>query len=211
MNASSRHEIRAALAAGLQAGAELRARMAAGNLEPIVDAALLIRAVLRNGGKLLLFGNGGSAADAQHAAAEFVGRFAREREALAAIALTTDTSILTAVANDYGFEQIFARQVRALGRPGDALIAISTSGRSPNVLQAVKAGAELGLQTIALTGEADSELARLAHIVLAVPSAHTAQVQECHMALLHALCEAAEANGPAVEQAKPAQRGQLKR
>src|SRR5438552_7964201 len=129
-------------------GTDLRNQVAQDCGENIVDAAALIAQCLRSGGKLLFFGNGGSAADAQHLAAEFVGRFQIERHALPAIALTTDSSILTAVGNDYGFDQIFARQVQALGRPGDVAIAISTSGNSPNVLTAIKQAGKQRLKTI---------------------------------------------------------------
>ena len=136
--------------ASLREGAELRTAVARDCSGMILEAAAVITKCLRAGGKLLFFGNGGSAADAQHLAAEFVGRFVRERAGLPAIALTTDSSILTAVGNDYGFEQIFARQVQALGRAGDVAIAISTSGNSPNVIEGVKAAKKGGLSTIGL-------------------------------------------------------------
>src|SRR2546423_9753294 len=134
----------------LREGAELRAVVARDCSTAIFEATCLITACFRSSGKLLFFGNGGSAADAQHLAAEFVGRFVRERAGLAAIALTTDSSILTAIGNDYGFDQVFARQVQALARPGDVAIAISTSGNSPNVLQAVKAARDGNLKVIGL-------------------------------------------------------------
>jgi D-sedoheptulose 7-phosphate isomerase len=141
---------------------------------------------------VLLCGNGGSAADAQHFAAELVGRFRQERRAWPALALTTDTSILTAVGNDYGFEQIFARQITALGRPDDVLVAISTSGKSLNVLAAVETARLQGLYTIALTGKPPSPLANMADLCLAVPSEDTPLVQQVHMAILHTICALTE-------------------
>jgi D-sedoheptulose 7-phosphate isomerase len=178
---------------GLREGAEARQKLAGACLDGLVEAVEKIRAALASGNKLLLFGNGGSAADAQHVAAEFVCRFARDREALPAIALTTDSSALTAIGNDYGFEQIFARQVRALGRPGDVAIGISTSGRSPNIIEGIKIARHLGLTTIALTGGEGGDLAGLAEISLVVPSTVTSHVQEGHIALLHSVCGAVDA------------------
>ncbi|MDR1648053.1 MAG: phosphoheptose isomerase [Zoogloeaceae bacterium] len=159
---------------------------------PIAAAIETLTRVLIGEGKILSCGNGGSAADAQHFAAELVGRFERERQELAAVALTTDSSILTAVSNDYAFEQIFARQVRALGKPGDALIAISTSGNSANVLEAVRAAQETGMTVIALTGRDGGEIgARLAadDLHLNVPAERTARIQEVHLLILHCLCD----------------------
>jgi D-sedoheptulose 7-phosphate isomerase len=149
-------------------------------------------ASLGNGGKILVCGNGGSASDAQHFAAELVGRFMRERRALASIALTTDTSILTALANDYAFDRVFARQVEALGRPGDVVLGISTSGQSANVLAAFAAARALGLAVVALTGRDGGEVGRSADIHINVPSPSTARVQEVHRTLLHAICELIE-------------------
>jgi len=146
-----------------------------------------------SGGKILWLGNGGSAADSQHLAAELVGRFARERLALPSIALTTDTSILTALGNDYGFEQVFARQIMALCRPEDLVVAISTSGNSPNVLGAVRAAVALGAYTVGLTGAGGGQLRELVHACLAVPSNVTARVQEAHILIGHMLCECVEA------------------
>src|SRR5438874_13134409 len=148
----------------LREGAELRAIVGRDCSAAIFEAACLITASFRSGGKLLFFGNGGSAADAQHLAAEFVGRFIRERAGLPAIALTTDSSILTAVGNDYGFDQIFARQVQALGRPGDVAIAITTSGNSPNVIEGVKAARKGYLKTIGLSGKDGGLLAKEADV-----------------------------------------------
>ena len=159
---------------------------------PLVDAAAAIVDALARGGKLLVFGNGGSAADAQHVAAELVGRFTRERVALAAVALTTDTSVLTSVANDYAFERVFARQVEALGRRGDVALGISTSGASPNVVAALEAARALGMQTIALTGGDGGAVGRVAAIHMNVPSAVTARVQEVHRTLLHVICDIVE-------------------
>jgi phosphoheptose isomerase len=160
--------------------------------QPVVDAAVAIVGALRQGGKLLLFGNGGSAADAQHVAAEFVGRFQRERAAMAAIALTADTSVLTSVANDYTFERVFARQIEALGRKGDVAFGISTGGGSPNVVAALVAARALGLHTIALTGSDGGAVGRAAAIHVNVPSESTARVQEVHRTLLHVICDLAE-------------------
>ena len=180
------------VAASLREGADLRLKLAANCGRQIVEAAILISDCLAAGGKLLLFGNGGSAADAQHLAAEFVGRFVVERPGLAAIALTTDSSILTAVANDYGFEQVFARHVNALGVAGDVAFAISTSGASPNVLAALEAARARGLRTIALTGRDGGEAGRLAEVHINVPDDCTARVQEVHITLIHAICEIVE-------------------
>lgn len=169
----------------------------------LVQAEAIMRASLAAGGKLLICGNGGSAADAQHFAAELVGRFRRaERPALPAIALTTDASILTAWANDCGFEEVFARQVEALGRPGDVLIGLSTSGQSPNVLRALEAAEAGGLATIALLGKDGGEAAHLAHLPLIVPEQDTAHIQQVHMVMLHLLCDLIEA--PAEAWATPA-------
>ena len=143
---------------------------------------------LRRGGKLLFAGNGGSAADAQHMAGEFVSRFAFDRPGLAAVALTTDTSILTAIGNDYGYEQLFSRQVQALGRPGDVLLVYSTSGRSPNVLRALETARAMGLACIGLTGNRGGPMHELCDVLLAVPSADTPKIQEGHLVLGHALC-----------------------
>ena len=159
---------------------------------PVLDAAAAIAESMKRGGKLLLFGNGGSASDAQHVAAEFVGRFQRERAAMAAIALTTDTSVLTSIGNDYAFDRIFARQVEALGRTGDVGLGISTSGDSPNVVAALDAARALGLQTIALTGRDGGAVGRAAAIHVNVPSADTARVQEVHRTLLHVICDIVE-------------------
>jgi D-sedoheptulose 7-phosphate isomerase len=177
---------------GFREGAELRIQLAQTLGPTIVDAADLIAECLKAGGKVLLFGNGGSAADAQHLAAEFVGRFVLERSPLPGIALTTDSSILTAVANDYGFDEVFVRQVLALGRPRDVAIGISTSGNSPNVVKAVRVAAERGLRTIGLAGRDGGALAKEVEIAITVPSTNTARIQECHIAVGHILCELVE-------------------
>lgn len=162
-------------------------------LAPVIArAGTLLAACLRSGGKLLVCGNGGSAADAQHFSAELLGRFERERAGLPAIALHADTSTLTAVANDYGYEQVFARQVLALGRPGDALVVISTSGNSPGILRAVEAAQRGGLSVVALTGRDGGGLAPLlrdADVEIRVPAQVTARIQEVHILALHCLCE----------------------
>ena len=147
---------------------------------------------LRAGGKIMVCGNGGSAADAQHFAAELIGRFERERQELAAIALTTDTSILTAIGNDYSYDEIFSKQVRGLGKRGDILIGISTSGNSKNVVKAIEAAKKMGISTIALTGNGGGKIADLldeGDIHLCVPSTRTARIQETHLVLLHSLCD----------------------
>ena len=175
-----------------RSGTDLRNQVARDCGGNIVDAAMLIARCLRGGGKLLLFGNGGSAADAQHLAAEFVGRFRIERQALPAIALTTDSSILTAVGNDYGFDQIFARQVQALGRPGDVAIGISTSGNSPNVNSAITQATKQELKTIGLAGKDGGSLAKCVDISITVASTNAAMIQECHITIGHILCELVE-------------------
>lgn len=164
----------------------------AANVDAVVHASEAMVKALGQGRKVLAFGNGGSAADAQHLAAELVGRFQRERPALAGVALSTDTSVLTSIGNDYGFERVFTRQIEALGAAGDVAVAISTSGSSPNVLAACRAARERGLIVIALTGRDGGELGRLADIHLNVPHASTARVQEVHRTLLHAICELVE-------------------
>jgi D-sedoheptulose 7-phosphate isomerase len=165
------------------------------------DAALLataraiaaaIIAALRSGNKLLIIGNGGSAADAQHIAAEIVGRYKQDRPGWAAMALTTDTSALTAIANDYGFEQVFARQVEGLGRRGDVLLALSTSGRSPNILAALRTARERGLVTVGFTGSKGEALGALCDHLLVSPSDDTPVVQQIHLAAAHGICDAIE-------------------
>ena len=168
-------------------------RQTAYSLAPdIVTVAEHIINTLQNGGKVLTCGNGGSAADAQHFAAELVGRYRRERPGWSAIALTVDPSVLTSLCNDYGFEQIFARQVQALGRPGDILVAISTSGRSKNVLAAVETASTLGIRTVGLTGQGTSQLGEIVDHHLPIPSTNTAFIQQAHIAVIHIICELVE-------------------
>jgi D-sedoheptulose 7-phosphate isomerase len=155
-------------------------------------AAQVMSDALKAGGKLLVFGNGGSASDAQHMSSELVGRFQRERAAIAAIALTTDTSVLTSIANDYSYKQVFARQVEALGRPGDVAFGISTSGESPNVVVALQVARARGLKTIALTGRDGGSVGRAAEIHVNVPDQNTARVQEVHRTLIHVMVEVIE-------------------
>jgi D-sedoheptulose 7-phosphate isomerase len=163
------------------------------DLQPQVEAAALaIAACLRRGGKLMLCGNGGSAADCQHIAAELTGRFVHDRRPLAAMALTTDTSALTCIANDYAFDQVFVRQLQALGRPGDCLLGLSTSGRSANVLQAVDAASLGGMHTIGLLGGDGGLLRERCHQAVVVPSKITARIQEAHIFIGHNLCALVE-------------------
>ncbi len=160
--------------------------------DTIADIAEVIVESLSNGGKLLLCGNGGSAADAQHIAAEFICRFVRNRQALPAIALTTDTSIITAAGNDFSFDEVFSRQVDALGAPGDVLLAISTSGNSPNVIKAVESAKRNRVTVIGFTGESGGKLRDMCDICLCVPSTVTARIQEVHITAAHAICSIAE-------------------
>jgi D-sedoheptulose 7-phosphate isomerase len=172
----------------LEEASRIHQRVSQADLAPVVEAADAIADAFAGGRKLLVFGNGGSAADAQHLSAELVGRFVGERAALPAIALSTDTSILTAVSNDYGYARGFARQVEALGRPGDVALAISTSGASANVIAALRVARDRDLRTVALTGGDGGETGRLADVHINVPGSSTARTQEVHGTLLHALC-----------------------
>ena len=159
----------------------------------VAEAAAVLIEALREGRKVLVAGNGGSAAEAQHFATELVGRFKRERDAYAVLSLTADTAVLTAVANDYGYEEVFARQVRALGRPGDVLVAFSTSGESENVVRAAVAARELGLTVIAVTGGRPNRLEQVANLAVRAPTTDTPLAQEVHVVLLHVLCDVVEA------------------
>jgi D-sedoheptulose 7-phosphate isomerase len=172
---------------------ELHRAVASGDLSPVVQAARVVVAALTNGGKLLVCGNGGSASDAQHVAAELVGRFERQRRALPALALTVDTSVLTSIANDFSYEQVFARQLEAIGGPHDVLLAISTSGRSVNVVRAIERAKSLGLKSIALTAGDGGVIGSLVDVHINVPSRATARAQEVHRTILHAMCELVEA------------------
>ena len=176
----------------LKEAAAAHERMAA-DVTAVVTAAAAIAAALKDGRTVLVFGNGGSAADAQHFAAELVGRYEKDRKAWPAVALTTDTSALTAIGNDYGFERVFARQIEALGRAGDVAIGISTSGQSPNVLRALEAANDRGLVTIALTGRG-GEAGRIARLHVRVDEERTSRIQEVHATLLHAMCELVESD-----------------
>lgn len=160
--------------------------------DDITRAAGLMAASLGKRGKILVFGNGGSAADSQHMAAELVGRFKAERRPFAAIALTTDTSILTAVANDYGYDNVFSRQVEALGSPGDVAVGISTSGNSKNVVEAIAKARSMGLATVAIAGCGGGRLASASDVSIAVGSKDTARIQEAHITIIHILCEIIE-------------------
>ena len=162
------------------------------NIETIVKVSETILDVFKNGGKILVLGNGGSAADSQHMAAEFVVRFEKNRKAFPCIALTTDTSIITAGSNDYSFNEIFSRQVEAIGKKEDILVAISTSGKSKNVLKAVQAAKEKGMKTVALTGKDGGELIKKADISMLVKTKNTARVQEIHVTIIHAICKIVE-------------------
>lgn len=167
----------------------IKARFFEENKDQIGQTAETIAHGLRNGRKMLFFGNGGSAADSQHLAAEMVGRFGPDRAPLAAIALSTDSSILTAVGNDYGYERVFARQVEALGHPGDTAIGISTSGNSPSILEALDVARSRGLFTVGFTGETGGKMNGRAEVLFRVPSRVTARIQETHILLGHILCE----------------------
>ena len=167
-------------------------------LEPIFaaisDVGIAMQNCIKNGGKILIMGNGGSAADAQHIAAEIVGRFKKERKGMAAIALTTDTSILTSVGNDYGYDYIFARQIEALCRPEDLVIGITTSGNSANVVRAMEAAKEIGATTVGLTGGTGGKLTAICQHNLVMPSSVTARIQEAHIFVGHSLCEILESD-----------------
>jgi D-sedoheptulose 7-phosphate isomerase len=172
--------------------ADLKYQSAQTLSKPIAAAVGALLMCVTGGGKVMACGNGGSAADAQHFAAEFVGRFERERPELGAIALSTDSSIITAIANDYNFDQIFSKQVRALGQPGDVLLAISTSGNSRNVLAAIEAAHERDLIVVALTGKGGGKIAQLLRetdVHICVPHDRTARIQEVHLLVLHCLCD----------------------
>ena len=178
--------------AHFQESAELKLQCAASLVQPISQAVELMFAALSNGNKILACGNGGSAADCQHFAAELVGRFERERFPLPALALTTDTSILTAVGNDYSYREVFSKQVQAFGQAGDILLAISTSGNSANVVAAVEAALEREMRVVLLTGKDGGALAKLltdADVMICVPHSRTARIQEVHLVTIHCICD----------------------
>ena len=161
-------------------------------LNRITDAARLIVDAVKSGNKLMICGNGGSAADAQHVAGEFVCRFYKDREPLPAIALTTDTSVLTSISNDYSYDDVFSRQVKALGKSGDVLLGISTSGSSINVLEAFKTAQAMGIKTVFLTGQIEKEIAKISDLTIHTPSTDTPRIQEMHLLIEHIICEIVE-------------------
>ena len=177
--------------------AAIQQRFFSENAPLLVEVGRRMAESLRSGGKVLAFGNGGSAADAQHFAAELVGRFTAERAAWPAIALTTDSSILTAVGNDYGFDAIFRRQVEAHGKPGDVALGISTSGRSPNVIEGLRVARDRGLLTVGLSGGGGGRMEGLVHYLIDVPHHTTARIQEVHAVVVHVLCQVIEEAMPA--------------
>jgi len=180
------------IATQLQESAQIKLALLETDTRTIARIAEALIRAFCNGGKVLLFGNGGSAADAQHIAAELAGRFRLNRPALPALALTTNTSALTAIANDYSYAQVFVRQVEALAQPGDVVIGISTSGNSSNVLEGLRAARERGAVTVGLTGTGGKQLATMVDLFLMVPSTDTARIQECHITVGHILCDLVE-------------------
>ena len=160
--------------------------------EPVSDAIELVGGALRAGNRVYFCGNGGSAGDAQHLAAEFLGRFQMDRAPVPAMALTANASTMTAIANDYGYDQVFSRQLRGLTKPGDVVVGITTSGRSKNVIEAFKVATEFGAKTLALTGAAESPLSEIADLAIRVPSTKTARIQEMHIAVGHVICDRVE-------------------
>lgn len=171
---------------------QIKEELMRSSISEIIAIAKCIIDCLSKGGKVIFFGNGGSAADSQHLAAEFVGRFKKDRKALSAIALTTDTSIITSLANDYGYEVIFAKQIEALGNKGDVAVGISTSGKAKNVIRGIEQAKQQGLVTVGLTGGKGGVLAKIADISLVVPSKVTARIQEAHITVGHVICELTE-------------------
>lgn len=191
-HAEQKASIAARIAAHFADSAQLKLACAPSLAEPIARAVALMARTLRAGDKILACGNGGSAADAQHFAAELVNRFEVERPPLAAVALTTDSSTLTSIANDYSYEQVFAKQLRALGRKGDVLLAISTSGNSASIVEAMRAASEIGVRVVALTGNRGGKMAPLVgaeDVHLCVPHDRTVRIQEVHLLVLHCLCD----------------------
>jgi D-sedoheptulose 7-phosphate isomerase len=180
------------LQANINASIEVHSHLSAACMPAMLAASAALVAAYQSGRKAIFFGNGGSAADAQHLAAEFLGRYLRERRPMPAVALHGNSSAVTAIANDYGYEQVFSRQLEALANPGDVAIGISTSGNSQSVTHAIVRARELGLTTIALTGASGGCLRDLAEILIAVPSTETPRVQECHILIGHAICDVVE-------------------
>ena len=185
----NRHEVAASIDQGLAGLQSLAERMRTETSESIASATENVYEAIKSGNKILACGNGGSAAEAQHFVAELVGRFLTEREPLAGVALTVDTSVLTAIGNDYGFDEVFARQVKAIGDEGDVLIAISTSGKSPNVISALAAARDRGLVTIALVGANSNSELDTCDLVITIPDPITPRIQEMHLVVLHLICE----------------------
>jgi D-sedoheptulose 7-phosphate isomerase len=180
------------LRANIERSVEVHSRLLEACLPAMIDAANALVTAFRSGHKALFFGNGGSAADAQHLAAEFVGRYLRERTPLPALALHANTSAVTAIANDYGYDHVFSRQLQALAVRGDVAIGISTSGNSQSVIEALGAARKMGVFTIGLTGESGGRMRGVVDVLIAAPSSETPRVQECHILLGHALCDAVE-------------------
>ena len=176
----------------LRESADLKLKFAQESLESVVEATNIINKCFKSGGKLLIFGNGGSAADAQHISAEFINRFTLERKALPAISLSTDSSVITSIANDHSFENIFSRQIEALGKKNDVAIGITTSGNSLNVINGLKAAKSMGLVSIVFSGNNFNKLKKLSKCIISVPSESTARVQEVHITVAHIICELTE-------------------
>jgi D-sedoheptulose 7-phosphate isomerase len=185
-------ELISQIAQEIQESIAVKVELARGSAQQIAGAAKLIVAALQAGGKAIAFGNGGSAADAQHFAAELVGRYRMDRRALAAMALTTDSSALTAIANDYGFEQVFSRQLEAIGKSGDVVVAFSTSGNSANVLRALECARDRSMTRIGLSGKSGGEMLGMVDVCVCVPSDATPRIQEAHALISHILCGAVE-------------------
>ncbi len=192
MDRKGREEMRERIKDILLESIQVKEEIMRTGIGKIVEIAELIIEALKKNGKIILFGNGGSASDSQHIAAELVGRFKKDRTSLAAIALTTNTSVLTSLANDYGYEIVFAKQVEALGQKNDIIIGISTSGKAKNVAFGIKQAKKMGLKTVALSGGDGGELAKLADVSLLVPSPITARIQEAHITIGHIICELVE-------------------
>jgi D-sedoheptulose 7-phosphate isomerase len=183
----------------LRESADLKLKFAQDSLDSVINATNLINKCFKSGGKLLIFGNGGSASDTQHIASEFINRFMLERKALPAISLATDSSVITSIANDFGFENIFARQIEALGKKNDVAIGLTTSGKSVNVLNGLKAAKSLGMTSIVFTGNNFNNLKKLSKCIISVPSESTARIQEVHITVAHIICELAELQAGNIE------------
>lgn len=176
----------------LRESADLKLRFAKESISDVSDAAAILQKSIKSGGKVLIFGNGGSAADSQHIAAELVNKYKQKRKALPALALTTDTSILTSIANDGSFDDVFSRQIEALGKKGDVALGITTGGKSGNVIKALKTAKSMDLRTIAFTGPDTSKIRRITDCRISVPSTSTPRIQELHITIAHIICELLE-------------------